>query len=208
MKRVVGGGEFARELYKASDRRQKQRISQPTQLEQQDQSFQTPYEVKLERIVRQYSAAEMKPMLSRPSTGGASRSRIEVFNCTGLSPMVATQFSKTMGCKTTQIPFKPKMLTTHPHDLTASMPKSIRLLKTRFEEKLRKQEADRADRHRAEELARLRFSQSRLQRRFRLGEGLSVQGVEHSPCFEEVIKLRNELRDKPQVSFWSSWEDR
>ena len=98
------------------------------------------------------------------------------------------------------------MLATHPLDLESTMPRSVKLLKARFLDQQKRYLADLEDKRKAEELAKFKSSQSKLLTRFKLGEGLSRQGVEYSPCLEEVIKLRNELRDQPTVSFWRVWD--
>lgn len=86
------------------------------------------------------------------------------------------------------------------------MPHSIKLLQAHCQEKHKERQAAQASRRRAEELARFRSSQSRQQRKFRPGEGLSEVWVKQSPGFEELMKLNSMLKDRPPASFFASYD--
>jgi len=193
MKEVSGGVDFAKELYKLADRRAKQ---QQAKLPLEEDQFAGLTEAKLEKVVGRYSS-------KRAASAGTLR-RLQPFDCSSLSPLLASQLATTVGSIQTNLRLQ-KVRAIHPLDLSSTMPRSIQLL-VRFQDQQRKNQENLEDQRKAEELVRFKSSQSKLHRRFRLGEGLSRQGVEQSPCLEEVVKLRNELRDRPQVTFWRVWD--
>lgn len=84
MKEVNGGVEFAKELYKLGEYRSKQ---QNSKLPQEEMKTVSVSEAKLEKVVRSYAA-------QRATSAGCIR-RLQAFDCSSLSPLLANQLSCT-----------------------------------------------------------------------------------------------------------------
>ena len=195
MSSVPGGQDFARDLYLRSQSPTKPTplLSKPSQ--QLDKRASLPPDTKLERVVRHYSTPHLRP------TNPSRSQRSSVFNCVRLSPLLSCHLQTGRD----EVPYKSRVVTSHPLDLSSAMPKSIKLLQRHCEEKQRLRRKMVVRRRKEEEVARNKSSQSREQSSFQLGKGLSVLGVDQSPCLQDVIKMRNLLRDRPQVSLNSVW---
>ena len=86
MEGVPGGQEFAEDLYKRSARPKEKRTVQAKTPLPSDRRGMSPAEVRLERVVRNYST----PHICRENSSRHSR----VFNCIKLSPMLSSHFRK------------------------------------------------------------------------------------------------------------------
>lgn len=190
MSAVPGGQEFARDLYLHSQHPSKPTFLQSKPYQQLEKRSALPPDAKLERVVRYHSTPHLHP--NNPSRSHRS----SVFNCVRLSPLLSCHLHTGRD----EVPNKSRVVTTHPLDLSNEMPKSIKLLQRHCEEKQRLKKRMMVRRRKEEEVARNKSTQSREQCSFRLGKGLSVLGVDQSPCLQSVIKMRNLLRDRPQVS--------
>lgn len=190
MRGVSGGVDFAKELYKLADRRGKQ---QQAKLPQEEAESAGQTDAKLEKVVNRYSS-------KRAASAGTLR-RLQPFDCSSLSPLLASHLSTYVYFIQTHLRLQ-KVHANHPLDLSKTMPRSVHLIRVRFQDQQRRNQADLESLQKEEELERFKSSQSKLHRRFRLGEGLSRRGIELSPALEDMVKLRNELRDQPQVTFW------
>ncbi len=99
------------------------------------------------------------------------------------------------------MPFKNKHLTPHTiHRNNDEVPTFVKLLQDHVEKKKKSSHESLLRRRQHSEQFDRKNTEYRLKKNFKLDQGISRQGIEHSQCLVDVFKMKNKLKEMPSFS--------